>query len=141
MADTKIGVPTTGPKVVQGDIDYDYYVWHVMITLIMTIQCYVHDNIDYDYYMWHVMITLIMIMQCYVHDNIDYDYYMWHVMITLIMTIQCYVHDKASKGWQGFVHCSRLVFRIRSRVARFFLTQYTKTGKTIPNFHLITKWP
>jgi hypothetical protein len=26
MADTKIGVPTTGPKVVQGDIDYDYYV-------------------------------------------------------------------------------------------------------------------
>jgi hypothetical protein len=25
--------------------------------------------------------------------------------------------------------------------ARFFLTQYTKTGKYIPNYHLITNWP
>jgi hypothetical protein len=27
------------------------------------------------------------------------------------------------------------------RVARFFLTQYTKTGKNIPKYHNITKWP
>jgi hypothetical protein len=27
-----------------------------------------------------------------------------------------------------------------TRVARFFLTQYTKTVKTIPNYHNITKW-
>jgi hypothetical protein len=26
------------------------------------------------------------------------------------------------------------------RVARFFLTPYTKTGKNIPNYHNITKW-
>jgi hypothetical protein len=27
------------------------------------------------------------------------------------------------------------------RVARFFLTQYTKAVKMIPNYHTITKWP
>jgi hypothetical protein len=27
------------------------------------------------------------------------------------------------------------------RVARFFLTQYTKTRENIPNYHNITKWP
>jgi hypothetical protein len=28
-----------------------------------------------------------------------------------------------------------------SRVARFILTQYTKTRENIPNYHNITKWP
>jgi hypothetical protein len=27
------------------------------------------------------------------------------------------------------------------RVARFFLTQYAKTGKNKPNYHNITQWP
>jgi hypothetical protein len=28
-----------------------------------------------------------------------------------------------------------------NRVARFFLTKYTKTRENIPNYHYITKWP
>jgi hypothetical protein len=28
-----------------------------------------------------------------------------------------------------------------TRVARFLLTQYTKTSENIPNYHNITKWP
>jgi hypothetical protein len=32
-------------------------------------------------------------------------------------------------------------FRVETRVARFFLTQYDKTGENIPNCHLIIKSP
>jgi hypothetical protein len=33
------------------------------------------------------------------------------------------------------------IFRRACRVARFFVTQYTKTGENIPNYYNITKWP
>jgi hypothetical protein len=32
-------------------------------------------------------------------------------------------------------------FFLQIRVARYFLTQYTKTGKNIPKYHNITQWP
>jgi hypothetical protein len=36
--------------------------------------------------------------------------------------------------------CFRQKVFARSRVARFFLVQYTKTGENIPNNHKKTKW-
>jgi hypothetical protein len=50
---------------------------------------------------------------------------------------KCY-HLRNEKG------CSkgkRFYPATKTRVARFFLVENTKTGKNIPNYHIITKWP